>query len=459
MDDGARALGSDDGRDDALNDAQAAAVAHVDGPLLVFAGAGSGKTRVITYRIANLVARHHVPPYRILSVTFTNKAAGEMRERLDRLLGHELARDLWVGTFHATCARLLRRHHDAVGLKKDFVIYDDADQRSLMNKVVKALGIDDKRFPPRMLLAAIHKHKQEARQPGDVIAKSSVDEAVVKAFTGYEAAMRQASACDFDDLLLHVLRLVELPAPERGSDPDLRHQVGATLRRMFSFVLVDEFQDTNAVQYRLVRALVSEHESGGNLCVVGDDDQSIYRWRGADVRNIRGFSRDFPNAMVVKLEENYRSTKRIVRAALGVISPSRQRVPKNLFTDNEEGSLIEVRSATDERDEASQLARLVDARLREGWSRREMAILYRTHAQSRVLEEELRRARIPYRIVGGLRFFDRAEVKDLLAYLRLVVNPTSDVDLLRILNVPARGIGATTVERVQARANQQALPM
>ncbi|MBI2395221.1 MAG: UvrD-helicase domain-containing protein [Deltaproteobacteria bacterium] len=446
-----------------LNEPQAEAVAHVDGPLLVFAGAGSGKTRVITFRIANLVATHRVPPYRILAVTFTNKAAGEMRERLRHLLGDDVARDLWVGTFHATCARLLRRHHAAVGLGRDFVIYDDADQKSLVNRIVKDLEIDDKRYPPRSLLAQIHAHKQEGRAPEEVNVASYLDEVAVKVFSAYEAHLRASNACDFDDLLLHVLRLVERPDPDLGDElqfpppeVDLADEAGAAIRRQFRYVLVDEFQDTNAVQYRLVRAMVRAH---GNLAVVGDDDQSIYSWRGADVRNIRNFSRDFPQATVVRLEQNYRSTERIVRAALGVIAPSPNRVPKDLWTANEEGESVLVRAASDEREEASQVVSSVRAWCDEGWTRNEIAVLYRTHAQSRVLEEALRAARLPYRIVGGLRFFDRAEIKDLLSYLRLTVNPKSDVDLLRVVNVPTRGVGDTTVDRVQAAAQASKLSM
>lgn len=445
-----------------LNAPQAEAVAHVDGPLLVFAGAGSGKTRVITFRIANLVATHRVPPYRILAVTFTNKAAGEMRERLKHLLGEDVAKDLWVGTFHATCARLLRRHHAAVGLGRDFVIYDDADQKSLVNRIVKDLKLDDKRYPPRLLLSIIHSHKQEGRGPDDMEVDGYIQDVAVKVFTAYEAHLRASNACDFDDLLLHILRLVERPDPDLGDELqfpppeiDLADEAGMAIRKQFQYVLVDEFQDTNAVQYRLVRAMVRAH---GNLAVVGDDDQSIYSWRGADVRNIRGFSRDFPNATVVRLEQNYRSTKRVVRAALGVIAKSKERVPKDLWTANDEGDAIVVRATTDERDEAAQVVATLRA-WGDEWRRNDMAVLYRTHAQSRVLEEALRAARIPYRIVGGLRFFDRAEIKDLLSYLRLTVNPKSDVDLLRVINVPARGIGGTTVDRVQAAAQANKLSM
>jgi DNA helicase-2/ATP-dependent DNA helicase PcrA len=439
---------------DDLNEPQLEAVTHAEGPLLVFAGAGSGKTRVITFRIANLVATHGVPPYRILAVTFTNKAAGEMRERLDGLLGHDLARDLWVGTFHATCAKLLRKHHEAVGFSRSFVIYDDADQRALMDRIVKERDVDTDELPARTVLARIHAWKQEAIPPEDVPRNTRRDDLIVSLYEEYEKRLRAADACDFDDLLLHVLRLVELEEPSTREHGGARTLAGAAIRAQFRYVLVDEFQDTNAVQYRLVRALV---RATGNLAVVGDDDQSIYRWRGADVRNIRGFAKDFPGAHVVKLEQNYRSTSRIVRAALAVIAKGRERVPKELWTANDAGEPIELRSTIDERDEAQQVAAYVDARQAEGVSRKDMAVLYRTHAQSRVLEEALRARRIPYKIVGGLRFFDRAEVKDLLAYLRLCANPKSDVDLARIVNVPARGIGATTVDRVQQAARTHGL--
>jgi DNA helicase II / ATP-dependent DNA helicase PcrA len=427
-----------------LNAPQAEAVAHVQGPLLVLAGAGSGKTRVITYRIAQLLTAHNVPPYRLLAVTFTNKAAGEMRARLERLVGPDIAHDLWVGTFHATCARLLRRFHDAVSLQRDFVIYDESDQRAVVARAVKALQIDDKAFPPKQLLAHIHRHKQEARGPQDIIPADRFDRIVVTIFEHYQHQLQAASAVDFDDLILHVLRLSE--------DPD--SQAGRELRDRFSFVLVDEFQDANPVQYRLVRALVQPHH---NLCVVGDDDQSIYRWRGADVRIIRGFKKDFPEAGVIKLEHNYRSSANIVRGALEVIRPSNERQPKELYTDNPAGEKITVVAVRDERDEAAQVVSRLRAGLAEGISPRDIAVFYRIHAQSRVLEEAMRADNVPYQIIGGTKFFDRAEVKDVLAYLRVLANPRSDVDLMRIINVPARGIGDTTVERlVQAadRANQ-----
>jgi DNA helicase-2/ATP-dependent DNA helicase PcrA len=429
--------GGDGGLEAELNEPQARAVVHAGGPLLVFAGAGSGKTRVITYRIANLVARGRVPPWRILAVTFTNKAAGEMRARLERLCGADLARALWVGTFHATCAKLLRVHGAAVGVQPNFVIYDSADQKAVVARALKDFGLDDRRYPPRAVLAHIHKHKQEGRGPDEAATHSYVDDVALKLFRSYEERLRAANAVDFEDLILLVARLLA-ETPE-----------GDKIRRRFDYVLVDEFQDTNATQYRFLRELVSAHK---NLCVVGDDDQSIYRWRGADVRNIRYFRRDYPDATVVKLEQNYRSSARIVAAALGVISRSHEREPKELWTANEPGEPVRVVAARDERDEAAFVVGAIRQARSDGTDLREIAVFYRIHAQSRVLEEAMRASNIPYQIVGGTKFYERAEIKDALAYLRILVNPKSDVDLLRIVNVPARGIGQTTVDRLTAWA-------
>jgi DNA helicase II / ATP-dependent DNA helicase PcrA len=428
-----------------LNPPQAKAVHHVKGPLLVFAGAGSGKTRVITFRVANLIARHRVAPYRILAVTFTNKAAGEMRSRLSKILGEEIGRDIAVGTFHATCARLLRRHAESVGLTKSFVIYDDSDQRALVGRVLKDLGLDDRSYPPKTLLARIHKEKQEGRTPEDVQGSGFADEVLIRVFEAYQRHLRTANAVDFEDLIGHVMRLAE----SEGFS-------GRELRERFDHVLVDEFQDTNQVQYRLVRALVQKHH---NLCVVGDDDQSIYRWRGGDVRIIRGYKRDFPEAEVIKLEENYRSTARIVRAALSVIKPSREREPKELFTNNSEGSKITVVLARDERDEATFVIGRVKDAISRGIDPRELAVFYRIHAMSRVVEEAFRAEGLPYRIVGGMRFFERAEVKDLLSYLRVAANPRSDVDVLRVINTPTRGIGDGTIAKVTEIAFQRGTSM
>jgi DNA helicase-2/ATP-dependent DNA helicase PcrA len=407
----------------------------VEGPLLVFAGAGSGKTRVITYRIANLITQHRVPPQRILAVTFTNKAAGEMRERLEKLIGPDATHSAWVGTFHSTCSRLLRRYAADAGLTRDFLIYDDSDQRAVVARVLKELKYDEREAHPKTILGRIMKEKQEGRGPADVDTLAFQGKVLRAAFEGYQKAMKLANAVDFEDLISLVTHLSE--STTLGS--------GHELRERFDHVLVDEFQDTNRMQYRLVRALALRTR---NLCTVGDDDQSIYRWRGGDVRLIRNFRRDFPDATVVKLEENYRSTARIVRAALAVISPSMEREPKQLFTRNSEGARVGVVIARDEHDEASFVAQQARGLLNSGVNPEQIAVFYRIHAMSRVLEESLRMARIPYRIVGGVRFFDRAEVKDLLAYLRVLLNPRSDVDLLRIINVPARGIGDSTLSKL-----------
>ena len=429
-----------------LNAPQAEAAAHVRGPLLVFAGAGSGKTRVITYRIANLVACERVAPYRILAVTFTNKAAGEMRARLTKMLGDEVARDLWVGTFHATCAKLLRRFGESVGLSKSFVIYDSSDQKALVTRVLRELDYDERRYPPRMVLGRIHKEKQEARGPEDMGLDSYMDEAIQKVYRRYEEQLQQANAVDFEDLILKVVRLLE----------NEKLEASAVIRRRFEYVLVDEFQDTNATQYRFLRALTKDTT---NLTVVGDDDQSIYRWRGADVRNIRNFKKDFAGAKVVKLEQNYRSSQNIVASALGVIKPSRDREPKELWTDNEAGLPVEIVATQNERDEAAHVVRCVLEAREAGTDLREIAVFYRINAQSRVLEEALRSVNLPYQVVGGMKFYERAEVKDALAYLRVLVNPQSDVDFLRIVNTPARGIGQTTIERLTAFATARKEPV
>jgi DNA helicase-2/ATP-dependent DNA helicase PcrA len=451
---GARSGGAG-GRGPELNPPQAEAVAHVQGPLLVFAGAGSGKTRVITFRIANLVARERVAPWRILAVTFTNKAAGEMRARLERpdLLG-AVARDLWVGTFHATCAKFLRLFPEAIERTKSFVIYDTTDQKAVMTRALRDLDLDDKRYPPKQVLARVHKEKQEGRGPAEMTLDSFMDDVIKKAYVKYEDALRAANALDFEDLILGVVRILEAPAD--GTYPVEVLRAKEALQKKFDYVLVDEFQDTNQIQSRLIKALSARTR---NVCVVGDDDQSIYRWRGADVRNIRGFRKDYPDARVIKLEQNYRSTKRIVAAALAVIAPSPTREPKELWTDNADGSPIRVVACADERDEAACVVRTIKDARDAGISPREVAVFYRVHAQSRVLEEALRSVDMPYQIIGGTKFYERAEIKDAIAYLRVLVNPRSDVDVARIINTPARGIGHTTVERVASFASAQGISL
>ncbi|MCC6876102.1 MAG: UvrD-helicase domain-containing protein, partial [Sandaracinaceae bacterium] len=421
-----------------LNEPQRDAVLHEGGPLVVFAGAGSGKTRVIVHRVAQLVTHVGLAPWNVLAVTFTNKAAGEMRERLDHMLPGGAARQLWVGTFHATCARLLRRHADEIGIRKDFVIYDDADQKAMITRVLRDLGLDDRRYPARTVAGRINKAKQEVRGPDAIEVEDAFTEVIRKIYVAYEERMAKASALDFGDLIYRLVVALE-------ADPSLRSE----LEHRFRYVLVDEFQDTNHVQYRLVSALCSRHRQ---VTVVGDDDQSIYRWRGADRRNILDFRKQFPDARVVKLEQNYRSTQRILRAAYQVIRRNLDREPKRLWTENPEGSKVVVLRCEDERDEARLVVRAVAELRAAGRPLTEIAVFYRTHAQSRVLEEALRAQNIPYRVVGGLRFYDRAEIKDLLAYLRVLHNPSDDVSLLRIVNTPTRGVGKKTIERLMDEA-------
>jgi len=422
-----------------LNSRQREAVIHEGGPLVVFAGAGSGKTRVITFRVAQLIAAHDVAPWRILAVTFTNKAAGEMRERLLRLLG-EQGSAVQVGTFHATCARLLRRYGESSGLSKDFTIYDDQDQQALVKRVLRDLGLDEKRYQPKAMAGRINRAKQEVQGPEEIETPDAWSEVVRRVYTAYEERLRMANALDFGDLIYRTVRALE-------SDEAFRDAVVGR----FSHVLVDEFQDTNHAQFRLVRLLSEGHR---NLCVVGDDDQSIYRWRGADRRNILDFRTSFPDATLVKLEQNYRSTQRILRAANAVIARNTDREPKELWTDNPEGDAILVVRTMDERDEARLVLRGLRELSSQGHRLSDVAVFYRTHAQSRVIEESLRSANIGYRIVGGMRFYDRAEVKDLLAYLRVMTNPVDDMSLLRIINMPPRGIGKTTITRLLDLAAQ-----
>jgi ATP-dependent DNA helicase UvrD/PcrA len=426
-----------------LNDPQRQAVTHGEGPLLVFAGAGSGKTRTIIYRIANLLASG-VPPYRILAVTFTNKAAGEMKSRLSELAGAEVTRDLWVGTFHSVCAKLLRRYSEEVGLKRNFVIYDDSDQKAVLTRVVRELNLSDQEYPPKLMASLISKEKREGRGPSEVKGDAGFNDSLPDIYVRYQIALRLANAVDFDDLLYLMALIAENPNSPGGEE----------LRNRFIHVLVDEFQDTNLIQYRLIRALSARRR---NLCVVGDDDQSIYRWRGADVRLIRSFRRDFSDAVVIKLEQNYRSSGNIVRAALGVIEAADVREPKKLWTDQEPGEKVKVRLVKDEREEASFVVRTIKSEMARGVAADQMAVFYRVHAQSRTLEEAFRAANQPYKIVGGMKFFDRAEVKDLLSYLRLIDNPMSDTDLVRVINMPPRGIGNKTIEHLLNSASERSM--
>jgi DNA helicase-2/ATP-dependent DNA helicase PcrA len=421
-----------------LNEAQRDAVLAGDGPLCILAGAGSGKTRVITYRIARLIETG-VDPRAILAVTFTNKAAGEMRERAARMTGS--AAGMWIGTFHSISARLLRTYADEIGLRRDFVIYDDSDTRTVCARVLKELNLSDRLFPVRMLLSRIDDAKNRGQLPNEVPAGDWQAEVVKKVYTAYQDRLLKANAVDFGDLLLYALKLCQSGRP-----------VAAYLARRFRHVLVDEFQDTNRVQYLFARHIAS---GSNNLTVVGDDDQSIYRWRGADLRNILDFEQDYPGARTIKLERNYRSTKTILAAANGVISRNTARKAKTLYTDNPAGPPIMYLVCDSEREEARRIAQTIRGLEREENRKPgDCAVFYRTHAQSRVIEEALRAENLHYSIVGGLRFYDRAEIKDLCAYLKVLQNPDDEVGLLRIANVPARGLGDTSLEKLVAQARQ-----
>ena len=424
-----------------LNAAQQAAVEHPGGPLLVLAGAGSGKTRVLTTRIAHLIKTQGVPPARIFAVTFTNKAAGEMRSRVGALLGAD-PRGLWIGTFHSLSARLLRREAPLLGFGPNFTIYDVDDQQALIRRLLEQRGVSPKAYPPRALQGVISGAKNRMLLPEELGAQADSPLARVAAdiFQALGPALKQANAMDFDDLLLHPLALFR-EHPERL----------AYWQDRFQHVLVDEFQDTNAAQYLLVKQLARRH---GNLCVVGDDDQAIYGWRGADVRHMLAFQRDFPGTTLIKLEQNYRSTQVILDAANGVIAENAERLGKTLFTAKQGGDPVILLTAADERDEAEWLAAEFSRLAADGDIPYEgMAILYRTNAQSRPLEEAFRFRGIPYRLVGAVSFYERREVKDLLAYLRLIANPADDEALLRVVNVPRRGIGDASLSMlIQAAA-------
>ena len=419
-----------------LNAGQLEAVLAPPGPTVVVAGAGSGKTRVITYRLARLVATG-ADPRRIVAVTFTNKAAGELRERVDKLLWERMkvgSRGLWVGTFHAVSARILRQWGEAVGLRKDFVIYDDDDQKRLLGRVLTDLKVPERMFPVRQVLSAIDRAKNSGVSAASFNSDDYFDDVIGKAYKLYEERLASANATDFGGLLMRTLDLVA------GGTPAAQE-----IAERFDHVLVDEFQDTNSVQYRLVRLLARRT---GSITVVGDEDQSIYRWRGADIRNILDFERDHPGARVVKLEQNYRSTGNILRAANAIIEKNSERRPKRLFTTAGDGDPLVVFEGETERDEAEFVASRIEDALSTNLAPRDFAVFYRTNAQSRVLEDALRARDLPYAVVGGTRFFDRAEIKNLIAYLRAIANPDDGLALQRIVNVPARGIGASTVDKI-----------
>jgi len=429
---------------DDLNPPQRAAVEHTGGPLLIVAGAGSGKTRVLTYRIAHLIHGHGVRPGEILALTFTNKAAGEMKERVQRLVGAS-SRGMMVGTFHSSCARILRREIAPLGYSSNFSIYDEIDSMRLIKQCVDDLGIDRKKYHPRAIKTAISHAKNDMVDEesfGDLIEDGDfLMEVTWQVYRRYQKRLRENDALDFDDLLVLLTNLFEL-----------HPVVLEKYRDRYSHILVDEYQDTNTVQYRLVKTLASEHR---NLCVVGDDDQGIYSWRGADIRNILEFERDYPDARVIKLEQNYRSTGCILSAAGAVVAKNTGRKPKTLWTSNPPGGKIQYNVAADEHGEVRFVAAEIESLISGGRGFNDIAVFYRTHAQSRVLEERLVRLGVPYKIFGGTRFYDRAEIKDIVAYLRVLANPRDEVALRRVINVPARGIGKVTVAALGEHALQK----
>ncbi|MCL2818113.1 MAG: UvrD-helicase domain-containing protein [Actinomycetia bacterium] len=423
-----------------LNPAQREAVCTTQGPLLVLAGAGSGKTRVLTYRIAHLVHDEHVEPYQILAITFTNKAAGEMRDRLAKLTAGS-GGGMWVATFHAMCVRILRAHGEKLGYTSNFTIYDDDDSKRLVKEIMREQGIGDDTIPLNAVRARISDAKNDLISASDFedAAKNPYHKKIAAIYARLQERLLQNNAMDFDDLLVNVVELFH-------QFPDILKQY----QERFSYIHVDEYQDTNKAQYEIVRLLARDHR---NVMVVGDDDQSIYSWRGADIRNILEFESDYPEAHTVKLEENYRSTGHILEAANAVIAHNEMRKTKELFTSADDGEKVAVYLATNEHDEARYIAAQIERLSREGHRPlSDFAVFYRTNAQSRVLEDGFLRAGIPYRIVGGTRYFDRAEIRDVMAYLKVVVNPMDDISLKRIINTPRRGIGATTISRIEKAA-------
>lgn len=430
---------------DKLNEPQREAVYHTDGPLLILAGAGSGKTRVLTHRIAYLIEERNVNPWNILAITFTNKAAGEMRERVDSLVGFG-SESIWVSTFHSMCVRILRRFIDRLGYDNRFTIYDTDDQKTLMKEVCKKVAIDTKVFKERSLMSAISSAKNELILPDEFELNAGGDFAklkIAKVYREYEAQLKANNALDFDDLLVKTVQLLQ-------TQPDVLENY----QERFRYIMVDEYQDTNTVQFQLVRLLAGKYR---NLCVVGDDDQSIYKFRGANIRNILDFEHEFSDACVIKLEQNYRSTGNILNAANRVIANNKGRKEKTLWTANGEGELVHLRQFDTGYDEADFIAEDIKKEVRAGASYNDHAVLYRTNAQSRLLEEKFVAMNVPYKIVGGVNFYARREIKDLLAYLKTIDNGMDDIAVRRIINVPKRGIGLTTINRIQESAAERGL--
>jgi len=428
-----------------LNPAQREAVEAIDGPLLILAGPGSGKTRVIVHRVAYLIKTWGIRPRQIMAVTFTNKAAREMKERLYGLLGTSVE-ELAVGTFHSICAKILRRDGKNIGIDSNFVIYDDDDQMSLVKRVMEELDIDPKRSPPRVFLSAISAAKSSFKAPKDYVKSNYFEEVASRVYQRYQERLAESRALDFDDLLMKVVELFQ-------THPDVLEKY----QKRYHYILVDEFQDTNTVQYILAKQLAGQHR---NICVVGDPDQSIYSWRSADLRNILSFEKDYPDAKVVYLEQNYRSTKTILDVAHSVISVNKKRKAKGLWTENEAGLPVVVVESYNEQEEAqyvvSEVDRLTGQKL---FKPGDIAVMYRTNAQSRAVEEAFVRYGMPYKLVGGTRFYERREVKDIIAYLRLIHNPYDSVSLARVINVPPRGIGQRTTDQLEQVARERSMPV
>lgn len=422
-----------------LNDKQQEAVKKIDGPLLILAGAGSGKTSTMTHRIAHMV-QEGISPYNILAVTFTNKAANEMKSRVEELIGN--ANDMWIMTFHAMCLRILRIFPEQIGYQPNFIIYDTTDQKTLVRNIIKEHGISDREFNPQYLLSIISNCKEkemDAERYRSAVEDNYKTKAVYSVYKEYEARLKKNNAMDFDDILLNAVRLFE-----KDEAALLKYQ------NRFHYIMVDEYQDTNHIQYKLIKMLAEAHH---NLCVVGDDDQCIYEWRGADIRNILDFEKDFPEAKVIKLEQNYRSMGNILAAAHSVIKNNRSRKSKKLWTTKESGEKIQYYRADTDKEEADYVARQIGYMTDKGRSLNDFAILYRTNAQSRLFEGTLSQRGIPYRVLSGMRYYDRKEVKDAMAYMRLVVNPLDDLSLRRVINEPKRGMGDKSVEKIAAFAN------
>ena len=431
---------------DTLNTEQREAVFHTEGPVLILAGAGSGKTRVLTHRIAYLIEEKGVNPWNIMAITFTNKAAGEMRERVDKIVGFG-AESIWVSTFHSSCVRMLRRFIDRLGYDTNFTIYDADDQKTLMKDICKRLDIDTKIYKEKAILAAISSAKDELISPEEYEIQNMADfskKKVILAYKEYQKELKKNNALDFDDLIVKTVELFQ-------SSPDVLKY----FQERFRYIMVDEYQDTNTAQFKFVSLLASKYQ---NLCVVGDDDQSIYKFRGANIGNILGFEKVFSNAKVIRLEQNYRSTQNILNAANQVIQNNMERKRKTLWTENEEGEKLHFRQFMNAYEEAEYVVGEISKKVREGDGEyRDFAVLYRTNAQSRLFEEKLLMANIPYKLVGGVNFYARKEIKDLLAYLKTVDNAKDDLAVRRIINVPKRGIGATTLSRVQDYASERGM--